>query len=127
MPLRAHAPQSSPRDSVYFMSRALDDLIKSGDVGSALDVFDEMPAHGLSPRGHRFRYVAVGSTTSPSAPPHGRRLRLVAVASVSCLFAPPCGRGLCSLPSAPPRHLGHMAVGSAIVDMLFNKSQLFQR
>ncbi|KAL3726500.1 hypothetical protein ACJRO7_031402 [Eucalyptus globulus] len=44
MPLHAPAPQSPPRDYVYFMNRALDDLIKSGDVGSALNMFDEMPA-----------------------------------------------------------------------------------
>ncbi|KAI6705950.1 hypothetical protein NL676_008912 [Syzygium grande] len=71
-----------------------------------------------------YTLVAVGSATSPS--PHGRRLRLVAVASISWLLAPPCGCGLRSSPSAPPRHLRHVAVGSAITDM-FNKSQLFQR
>ncbi|KAI6678750.1 hypothetical protein NL676_039546 [Syzygium grande] len=63
-----------------------------------------------SARRRRLRLMVVGSASWPSLPSRGCWLRFVAVGSTSS-------------PSAPPRHLRHVAVGSAIADM-FNKSRV---
>ncbi|KAI6668812.1 hypothetical protein NL676_007109 [Syzygium grande] len=61
--------------------------------------------------------------SSPLPPPHGHRLRLVAVAYLVVIGSAQAWAPLIAV--GPPRHLRHVAVGSAAADM-FNKSRLFR-